>query len=97
MHVIARPRLRAFASEYPDAAAWLDGWWAVARRATWRHLADVRRSYNATDVFGHCTIFDVRGNKYRLIAHIDYSAQLVFVRAVLTHAEYDRGGWKHDC
>jgi len=97
MRVIARPALRAFANAHPDAASWLDGWWTTTRNASWQHLGDVRRTYNATDVFGCCTIFDVRGNHYRLITHIDYACQLVFVRAVLTHAEYDRGAWKHDC
>jgi mRNA interferase HigB len=97
MRVITRPPLKAFSVKYPEAQSWLEGWWTIAKQAKWKHLGDVRQTYNATDVFSGCTIFDVRGNHFRLITHIDYTSQMIFIRAILTHQEYDRGGWKHDC
>ncbi len=67
------------------------------RAATWTSLVDTRRTFPHADRVGHCTIFNVRGNHYRLITHVDYRCQLVFLRHFLTHPEYDEGDWKNDC
>ena len=62
--------------------------------AVWQSFADVRAVYAKADQVGQFTVFNVGGNKYRLLAAIHYNRAKVYVRHVLTHAEYDRGEWK---
>lgn len=91
--------LRAFWECHPDAERLLRNWYKVAIHARWNSLRDVRADYSHADgVSGRSgdtlTVFNVGGNKYRLIVRIRYDYQLINVRAVLTHAEYDEGKWK---
>jgi mRNA interferase HigB len=92
MHVITRKRLKEAATTYRETAAPLDGWFRIARKAKWNSLADVRKAWASADIFGTCTIFNIKGNKYRLIVWIDYRSKRVFIRHVLTHAALLRGG-----
>ena len=94
MNVISFKRLCEFASSHKDAASPLRAWYTVARNASWQNLAEVKKVYPATDLVGRYTVFNIRGNKYRLIARIVYRSQTVFIIAVLTHEEYDLGKWK---
>jgi mRNA interferase HigB len=94
MNVISFRRLREFASSHKDAAAPLRAWYTVARAAGWRNLAEVKKVYPAADLVGRYTVFNIKGNKYRLIARIVYRSQIVFIIGVLTHEEYDLGKWK---
>jgi mRNA interferase HigB len=82
---------------HAEASASLDAWYRIARKAAWKSLADVRITWSSADIFGECTIFNIKGNKYRLIAWINYRTKKIFIRHVLTHAEYTKGGWKYDC
>jgi mRNA interferase HigB len=101
MNVISRPAIREAQRRYPDAADWLDGWWQVAKLARWRNLHDVRLTYPATDQVGNCLVFDVCGNRYRLIVGVRYASQehggTLFVKRFLTHAQYAKAQWKEDC
>lgn len=94
MHVISRKKLREAALRHRDLEAALDVWFRVAKHSAWRSLADVRHTWRAADVVGKWTVFNIKGNHYRLITEINYLCQRVYIRHVLTHAEYDRGGWK---
>jgi mRNA interferase HigB len=95
--VISRKALAAFAAKHPDAAEPLDNWYRRTRRASWSHLSDVRIDYPHADVVGTCTVFNIKGNAYRLITKIFYRQQKVLIRFVLTHKEYDKEKWKDDC
>lgn len=86
--------VQQFTKRHRDALPALQRWYDAAKRAAWRSLVDVRKEFPTADAVGPLTIFDIRGNRYRLIARIDYRWQVIFLKAVLTHAEYDRGGWK---
>lgn len=97
MHVISRKALREFAARYPAANNQLDAWYRAARRARWANIADVRRDYPHADAYGTCTIFNIAGNNFRLVTKVYYEDQVILIRAVLTHAEYDREVWKDDC
>lgn len=97
MHVISRRSLREFAERHPGSEAALDFWYRVALRARWASIAEVRRDFPHADAYRTCTVFNVAGNNYRLVAKIYYQDQVLLVRAVLAHAEYDREGWKDDC
>ena len=99
MRVISMKRLRTFWTTYPDAEAALRRWYKIALNSTWGNLQEVRATFSSADgvktsTGEQLTVFNIRGNKYRLIARINYPFQLVNVRAVLTHKEYDQESWK---
>ena len=94
MHVISRKKLREAALRHSDVEAALDAWYRIAKRAGWQDIADVRKTFATADAVEKWTVFNIRGNKYRLIAEINYRFQRVYVRHVLTHAEYDQEKWK---
>ena len=94
MHVISRKRLKEAAEKHSDLAAPLDAWYRIARKAKWMNLADVRKTWASADSVEWYTVFNIKGDDYRLIAEINYLTGRVFLRYVLTHAEYDRGRWK---
>ncbi len=94
MHVISKKRLREFWGKHPDARTALLSWHRVAQKADWGNFAAVRGVYASADQVGRFTVFNIGGNKYRLVAEINYARRKVFVRHVLTHAAYDAGAWK---
>ena len=94
MHVISKKKLREFWEHYPKAKASLEAWFQVAKRAEWESFADVRRAFNSADRVGRFVVFNIAGNKYRLIAAIHFNRGKLYIRHVLTHAEYDEGKWK---
>jgi mRNA interferase HigB len=96
MHVISYRRLREFSEQHADCREVLDSWFKVAAKADWLNLIDVQSIFPLAEAVGNFTIFNIKGNKYRLIASIDYERQLIFIKYVLTHAEYDKEKWKSD-
>lgn len=96
MHVISRKRLNEFAAEHPDALAPLARWYRLMKGADLASFTNLRQTFPDADRVGNKTVFDIGGNKYRLIAAIHYNRQKVYIRAILTHAQYDRGAWKKD-
>lgn len=96
MYIISKKKLREFWEEHPRAKAALETWYQVAKHAEWESFADVRKTFNTADQVGKFTVFDIGGNKYRLIAVIHFNRGKLFVRHVLTHAEYDDGKWKNE-
>ncbi len=94
MRVIAVKALREFWANYPDAETALRHWFKATEAATWKNFSDLRRTFSSADVYENLTIFNIGGNKYRLIAAIHYNTQRVYVRYILTHGQYDTGGWK---
>jgi mRNA interferase HigB len=94
MHVISRKKLRLFWSIHPEAKSSLNHWFRVAKKADWTKFADLQATFQSADQVGKYTVFDIGGNKYRLIAEINFKRCKIFVRHVLTHADYSRGTWK---
>lgn len=94
MHVISYKAIREFVAIHADAEEALRAWYKAAARARWSNLSEVRKEFPHADPVGRFTVFNVKGNRYRLIAEINYRGQVLFVRHVLTHEEYDRGRWK---
>lgn len=97
MHVISRKAVREFWERHRDAKEPLEEWYKTATRAKWQSIGDVRLTYPHADAAGDCTIFNIKGNTYRLVVKILYGKQLIFIRFVLTHAEYSKGVYKDDC
>jgi len=96
MHVIARKRLLVFAKEHSDAYQPLDAWYRLVKTATWKNFSELRRDIGSADVVGNLTVFNIKGNRYRLIADVQYEKQIVFIKYVLTHQEYDKDEWKRN-
>jgi mRNA interferase HigB len=101
MRVIKPARVHAFAGDHPDAGPALTAWLDLTRLAAWKSLQDVRRTYAHADgvrtASGRTvTVFNIAGNKYRLIVAIHYNRQTVFVLRFLTHAEYAKDRWKRE-
>jgi mRNA interferase HigB len=94
MRIIKRGALVAFWQEHPDARVGLEAWYGVLRGANWKTPAQMKLVYPNADLVGRRTVFNIGGNKYRLVARINYLGQRVFVLYILTHAEYGRGAWK---
>lgn len=94
MHVISRKKLKEAASKHRDLDSPLDVWFRIAKKALWRNLEDVRKTFSRADAVDKWTVFNIKGNQYRLIVEINYVSRRIYIRHVLTHAEYDRGGWK---
>ena len=69
-------------------------WANVTERVDWDSPAELRRTFGTADFVGDLTVFDIGGNKYRLIAFVHYRAKAVYIKHVLTHREYDKGDWK---
>ena len=97
MWVISRKKLLQASRLHPGLEASLDAWFRIARKAAWKGLIEVRKTWGNADAAGTCTVFNIKGNHYRLIVWINYPTQKIFIRHVLTHAEYTKGGWKNDC
>jgi mRNA interferase HigB len=93
VRVLSRKAIREFTQAHADAVEPLAHWYLVSRRALWSSLADVRRDFRHADIVGKYTVFNIAGNKFRLIATIKYKWQVVYIRQILTHAEYDKGAW----
>jgi mRNA interferase HigB len=99
MRLITWKRLEQWSTQYPDAGAWLSNWAATVQQATWAHLPDVRQAYpHADEVLVKSgkpvTVFNVKGNRYRLITAIHYNTGTVFAMRLMTHADYSKDRWK---
>jgi len=94
MHIITRKRLLEFANKHPDCSTALESWYRIAKRTDFNSFAELRLSFPSADKVGNLTVFNVGGNKTRLIAAIHYNTHRIYIRHVLTHKDYDRGSWR---
>lgn len=100
MHIISRRKLAAFFATNAAARKPLEAWFKIVSQASWSNFVDLRQTFPSADLVGRLTVFNLGGNKFRLIAKVTYrmgtTKGTVFIRNILTHADYDKGGWKHD-
>jgi len=94
VHIISRKALLRFWEKHPDSRASLARWFKIVRNTDFDSFADLRRVFPSADIVERWVVFNISGNKYRLIASIHFNRNKVYIRYVLTHAEYDRGDWK---
>lgn len=94
MHVISRKKLLEAAQKHGDLAEPLDAWYRIAKKADWKNLMEVRRVFPTADAVEGFTVFNIKGNAYRLITEINFHTSRIFLRQVLTHAEYSKTGWR---
>ena len=96
-HVISRSMIRNFLSNHdvqPATEKALNFWYRTVKGISWGNFADVKATFSSADVVGRRIVFDIGGHKLRIIARVNYQHRRVHILHVLTHAEYDRGGWK---
>jgi mRNA interferase HigB len=94
MHVISRKALREFWDSHPDAEDPLRRWFKLAKHAEWSHFADLKADCPSADSVEDVIVVNIGGNKYRLVIEVYFRNQVVLVRHVLTHDEYDQCKWK---
>jgi len=94
MQVITRKRLNEFAKLHPDTKSALIQWYKLIKQNEFGSFVELRELFPSADQVGKLTVFNIGGNKVRLIAAIHYNRKKVYIRAVLTHAEYDEERWK---
>ena len=96
MRVISKRTLREFWKKHSNAQTGLILWYQRICDSDFQNLNDIHQMFPSADAVKNFTVFNISGNNYRLITYIDYKYQIVFIRAVLTHAEYDKENWKND-
>jgi mRNA interferase HigB len=101
MHVISPKKLREFWEQHADSESALRAWYKITSLALWTNFAAVRADFSHADPVGTCIVFNIGGNKYRLIARVFYARDKfkgrVYILHVLSHRIDDDGSWKDDC
>jgi mRNA interferase HigB len=96
MHLISAGKLKEASASYPDVEEVIKSFYKKVEKSTWQNLIDVQQDYRDAEAVGEFTVFNIKGNKYRLILDINYTDQLAYFKYFLTHAEYDKEQWKND-
>jgi mRNA interferase HigB len=96
MHLISFKRLRADAAKFSDISRQTKDWYDTVKTADWQNLEEVRETFRDAEAVGNFTVFNIKGNAYRLIVSIDYEDGTIYYKYLLTHADYDKDKWKND-
>ena len=94
MRIITRKRLLDFAEKHQNTSAALNAWYRIVKQSKITGFSKLREIFPSADKIDNLTVFNIGGNKIRLIAAIHYNTQCLFIRYVLTHKEYDKEKWK---
>lgn len=94
MHVITKKRLEQFVKIHPNCRNALETWYRIVKNNNFNSFAELKNYFSSADMVGKFTVFDIGGNKVRLIASIHFNRRKIYIRHVLTHKEYDKGKWK---
>lgn len=94
MHIITRKRLLEFAKKHPDCSTALESWYRIVKRTDFNSFTELRQTFPSADKVGNLTVFNIGGNKARLIAAVHYNFHRIYIRQILTHKEYNRGSWR---
>ena len=96
MHVISKKKLKQFGLKHPNAEVSLSYWYKLTIQHQWQSFNDICQTFPSASQVKNFVVFNIGGNNFRLITYIDYQSNKVFIREVLTHAEYDKNYWKKD-
>ena len=94
MRIVSRKAITEAAARHSEWSASLNAWYKINKNADWKNFTDVRNSWNNSDVVGRFVVFDIGHNRCRLIATIKYKWRMVYIRRILSHAEYDEKEWQ---
>ena len=92
--LISNRALREFAARHAEAAQALQDFRRKIEKGSFGNFAELRAVFPAVDKVGERCVFNIGGNKFRLVAGVDFARRMLWVKAVLTHGEYDKGAWK---
>lgn len=95
MHVISRRALQVFWEKNPDSEGSLKAWFKIVSLSEYQGFNDLKKTFGSVDKVGSKYVFNIGGNKYRLVTAIHFNTGRIYVRAVLTHKEYDKEEWKN--
>jgi mRNA interferase HigB len=96
MRIIAKRALVQFWNRQTDSKKPLQAWYSICSKTDFDNFAQLKKTFRSADKVGKFIVFDIGGNKYRLVTHVHFNTGKIYVRAVLTHAEYDKGHWKRE-
>ena len=94
MRVISKRPIREFCELHPESKPTMEEWFRKMEQLTVASFPELRKSFNSADYVDGYTLFNVGGNKYRVVTVIHYDKQRIYIRQVMTHAEYDRNHWR---
>ncbi len=94
MHIISRRRLLEFGKKHPEAKEPLDRWYRILKRTNFESFGKLRSLFPSANQVGRLTVFNIAGNKFRLITFIVFAKKRIYIRDILTHEEYNKGKWK---
>jgi mRNA interferase HigB len=94
VRIISKAAITEFCKTHKEALEALMYWYAIAKRANWQTLSDTREDFRHADLVAPFTVLNIGGNKYRLVTVIKYRWQVIYIRHILTHAEYTKERWK---
>jgi mRNA interferase HigB len=96
MHLISAGKLKEASAIYSGVDGAIKNFYKKVEKSAWQNLLDVQQDYREAEAVSNFTVFNIKGNKYRLILDIDYEEQVAYFKYFLTHAEYDKEQWKND-
>jgi mRNA interferase HigB len=96
MRIVSRKAIREASARHSEWSASLNAWYKIAKNADWKSFSDVRNSWRNSDIVGPFVVFDISHNRCRLIATIKYRWRMVYIRRILSHAEYGQKGWQNN-
>ncbi len=94
MHIITRKRLLEFSEKCQESELPLDRWYRIVKRTDFESFSDLRKTFPSADQVGRLTVFNIGGNKLRLITFIVYSKKRIYIRDIFTHKNYNKGKWR---
>lgn len=94
MRAISKRGLFERALAFRVAGTALQVWLETAKAATWQSIEDIRKTFPSADMVGCLIVFNIKGNRYRLIARMEFRSRPIYIKEFLTHAEYDKGAWR---
>ena len=94
MHIITHKRIRTFIEKYPDSQSSLDTWYKIVKKINYASFNELKQHFSGADYVDGFIIFNISGNKYRLITAIHFNRKKVYIRDILTHKKYDKNKWR---
>lgn len=90
MRIVSIGKINEFAKRYPDADVALRDWYKRVKKSSWANFAELKKEFNSADGVGNKRyVFNIRGNKYRIVAIVLFQIQTVYIRFIGNHEEYD--------
>lgn len=95
VRIITKKRIIEAKHKHQNCASALDGWYTIINKNSFSSFAELKQTFNTIDKVNQLYVFDIGGNKLRLIASIHFDRQKLYIRHILTHKEYEKGTWRN--